>query len=55
MNRKRYKLLGWIVWRVGHRAAKKKASQNRAKLGAAGVILLVLIAGVAASKSASDS
>jgi hypothetical protein len=55
VNRKRYKLLGWIVWRVGERAAKKKAAQNRGKLGAVAIIAVVLVAGIAASKSASDS
>ena len=36
-----YTVLGWIVWQLGSRLAKRKMAQNRVKLGAAGVILLV--------------
>jgi hypothetical protein len=50
-----YNLLGRIVWMIGTRVAKKKLGQNRAKVGALGVVLLVLVAGVAAAKAgASD-
>jgi hypothetical protein len=51
---KRHTLLGWIVWKVGSRVAKRKASQNRAKLSAVGVIALVLIGGIVAAKSDSE-
>ena len=51
MSTKGYTLLGWAVWRIGSRVAKKKIAQNRVKLGAAGVVLLVLVGGVAAAKS----
>jgi hypothetical protein len=46
--------LGWIVWQIASRVAKRKIHQNRVKLGAAGVVLLVLVAGLAAAKSGSD-
>ena len=46
-----YTVLGWVVWQIGSRVAKRKIAQNRAKLGAAGVIALVLIAGIAAAKA----
>jgi hypothetical protein len=50
-----YTILGWIVWRVGSRVAKRKIAQNRVKIGAAGVVALVLIGGVVAAKAgASD-
>jgi hypothetical protein len=55
VNRTGYTVLGWIVWQITSRVAKKKIRQNRVKLGAAGVVALVLIAGVGASKAGSDS
>jgi sulfite exporter TauE/SafE len=54
MSGKSYTVLGWIVWQIGSRVAKKKISQNRVKLGAAGVVLLVLAGGIAAAKSGGD-
>ena len=46
-----YTVLGWIVWQVGSRLARKKIAQNRMKIGAAGVVLLVLLGGVAAARA----
>ncbi len=54
MSSKSYSVLGWIVWQVGSRVAKRKMGQNRAKLGAAGVVALALIAGVLAARSGGD-
>jgi hypothetical protein len=54
MNSKSYTLLGWIVWQIGSRVAKKKMSQNRTKLGAAGVVALVLVGGLLAARSGDD-
>jgi hypothetical protein len=51
MSTKGYTVIGWIVWQVGSRVAKKKIAQNRVKLGAAGVVVLVLLGGVAAAKA----
>ena len=51
MTSKGYTVLGWAVWQIGSRFAKKKMAQNRAKLGAAGVIVLVLIGGILAAKA----
>ncbi|MGI8944886.1 MAG: hypothetical protein ACR2GL_01430 [Thermoleophilaceae bacterium] len=45
-----YTVLGWLVWQVGSRVAKRKMSQNRAKLGAAGVVLLVALGGILAAR-----
>jgi hypothetical protein len=50
MTTKSYTVLGWAVWQIGSRYAKKKMAQNRAKIGAAGVILLVLIGGILAAR-----
>ncbi|MEJ7788933.1 MAG: hypothetical protein WKF29_03525 [Thermoleophilaceae bacterium] len=45
-----YSILGWIVWQIGTRVAKRKVTQNRAKLGAAGLVGLVLLGGLAATR-----
>lgn len=55
MNSRGYTVLGWIVWQIGSRVAKKKMTQNRAKVGAAGVVTLVLVGGLLASKAGDDS
>jgi hypothetical protein len=53
MTTKGYTVLGWLVWQVASRVAKRKIAKNRVKIGAAGVVLLALIAGVVAAKSSS--
>lgn len=50
MTGKRYGLLGWLVWQIGSRVAKRKAAQNKVKLGAAAVVAAVVAAGVAAAR-----
>ena len=50
----RYTLLGWLVWQVARRVARRKVAQNRIKLGAAAAVALVLIAGVAAARAAGE-
>jgi hypothetical protein len=54
MSTKGYTVIGWIVWQIGSRVAKKKIAQNRVKIGAAGVVLLVLVGGVVAAKAGSS-
>ena len=54
MSTRSYTVLGWVVWQIASRVAKRKIQQNRVKIGAAGVVALVLIAGLAAAKSGSD-
>ena len=54
MSTRGYTVLGWIVWQVASRVAKRKIAQNRVKLGAAGVVALVLVGGVIAARSGSD-
>ena len=51
MTSKGYTVLGWIVWQIASRVAKRKIAQNRVKIGAAAVVALVLVAGVAAARS----
>ena len=50
MNSRGYTVLGWIVWQVGSRVAKRKMAQNRVKLGAAGVIGLAVVGGILAAR-----
>jgi hypothetical protein len=47
MGSKGYTALGWVVWQVGSRVAKRKLGQNRSKLLAAGVVAAVVAAGIA--------
>ena len=54
MNSRAYTVLGWIVWQIGTRVAKRKMAQNRVKLGALATLALVLVAGVAAAKATGD-
>ena len=54
MGSKGYTILGWAVWQVASRVAKRKMVQNRAKLGAVGVIALVLLGGVLAARAGDD-
>lgn len=55
MNSKSYTVLGWIVWQVGSRVAKRKMARNRAKIGAAGVIGLVVLGGILAARSGEET
>ena len=54
MTTKGYTFIGWVVWQLGSRLAKHQIEQNRVKLGAAGAVVAVLVAGVLAAKSGSD-
>lgn len=51
MTTKSYTVLGWVVWQVGSRIAKKKMAENRVKLGAVGVVALVLVGGIVAARA----
>jgi hypothetical protein len=51
MTTRGYTVLGWIVWQIGSRVAKRKMAQNRVKLGAAGVVALVLVGGIIAARA----
>ena len=54
MNSRSYSILGWAVWQIGSRVARRKMSQNRTKIGAAGVIALVLVGGILAARGDSE-
>ena len=51
MSSKGYTVLGWVVWQIASRVAKRKIADNRVKIGAAGVVVLVLAGGVAAART----
>lgn len=40
-----YSILGWIVWQIGSRVAKRKVARNRVRLGAAGAAAAAVVAG----------
>ena len=54
MGSKGYTVLGWVVWQIASRVAKRKISQNRTKVGAAAAVVLVHVLGVAAARSNGD-
>ncbi len=54
MNSKGYTVIGWIVWQVGSRLAKRKAAQNKRKLGAAVAVALVVAGGILVAAGDAD-
>jgi hypothetical protein len=55
MSSRGYTVLGWAVWQIATRVARRKMRQNRVKIGAAATVLLVLVGGLAIAKAtASD-
>jgi len=54
MTTRGYTVLGWIVWQIGSRVAKRKMTQNRVKLGAAGLVALVVLGGIVAARAGGD-
>ena len=56
MTTRAYTVLGWFVWQVISRAAKREMRDNKVKIGAAATVFAVLAAGVLAARaSSSDS
>jgi hypothetical protein len=55
MPTRAYTVLGWVVWQIASRVAKRKIHQNRVKLGAAGVVVLVVLGGILAARSGDES
>jgi len=48
-----YTVLGWLVWQVIARVAKRKVAQNRVKIGAAATVFAVIAAGIVAARASS--
>ncbi len=55
MTRTAYTILGWLAWQIGSRVARRKMAQNRLKLGAAAVVVAVVVGGILAARAGSDS
>jgi hypothetical protein len=55
MSSRGYTVLGWAVWQIATRVARRKMRQNRVKIGAAATVLLVLIGGLAIAKATGGS
>jgi hypothetical protein len=55
MSTRGYTVLGWGVWQVASRVAKRKMKRNRMKLGAGATVLGVLVAGLVAARASSSS
>lgn len=53
MSTKGYTVLGWLVWQIAARVARRKIADNRLKIGAATAVALVLVAGLAAARAES--
>ena len=51
MGKTGYTVIGWVVWQIGRRVAKRKLAQRRVKVGAAAVVVLPLAAGLAAARA----
>jgi hypothetical protein len=51
MSSRGYTVLGWAMWQIMTRMAKREMARNKVKLGAAATVLLVLVAGLAAAKA----
>jgi hypothetical protein len=54
MKIKGYTMLGWLTWQGIKTVSRRKVGQNKAKLGAAATVLLVLIGGLVAAKASGD-
>jgi hypothetical protein len=50
MGTRGYTVLGWAVWQIASRVAKRKLRANKTKIGAAATVVLVLVAGIVAAK-----
>ena len=51
MSKTGYTVLGWVVWQIGSRVAKRKLAQPRVKIGAAAVVAVALAVGLAAARA----
>jgi hypothetical protein len=51
MSTRGYTVLGWAVWQIATRMAKREMRRNKVKIGAAATVLLVLIGGLAIARA----
>ena len=52
MSKAGYTALGWIVWQIASRVARRKVARKRVRLAAAGVVALGLVGGAIAARAA---
>ena len=52
MKNRAYTVLGFVTWEGIKIVLRRKVGQNRAKIGAAATVLLVLVGGLAIAKAA---
>jgi hypothetical protein len=55
MKNRAYTVLGFVAWEGIKVVLRRKLGQNRAKIGAAATVLLVLIGGLAIAKATASS
>ena len=55
MRNRAYTLLGVVTWEGIKLVLRRKVGQNRTKIGAAAVVLLVLVGGLAIAKATTDT
>jgi hypothetical protein len=53
MTTKGYTVLGWLVWQVISRVARRKIAENKVKIGAAATVFAVIAAGLLAARASS--
>jgi hypothetical protein len=53
MTTRSYTVLGWLVWQIISRVARRKLAQNKVKIGAAATVTAVVAAGLLAAKASS--
>jgi hypothetical protein len=54
MRKPGYTMLGWIVWQLGRRVARRKLEENRVRLRAAGAAALAVAAGIVLARARTD-
>ena len=54
MPRGAYTVLGWAVWQIATRVAKRKLAQNRVQLGVAGALVLAGAIALVSQRSRGD-
>ncbi|MBA3420743.1 MAG: hypothetical protein H0U12_02430 [Thermoleophilaceae bacterium] len=54
MSKQGYTVLGWIVWQVGRRVARRKLAGARVKLGVGAAVAIALAVGIAAARAGGE-
>ncbi|CAA9520677.1 MAG: hypothetical protein AVDCRST_MAG45-2479 [uncultured Solirubrobacterales bacterium] len=54
MGKARYTVLGWVVWQIGSRVAKRKVAEQRVKVASAAVVALAVAVALALARATGD-